>query len=163
VDAAVEVLGDLRHRQAIQVAQRQRDPLRHRQPGQSRVGGRGVEELIPRVVQLLIRRLDDRQLALLTGQPPPVIDQLVARHADEPCHGRLGDGAVPTGCDRGHKRLRRQVLGDRDAAAARQQVAVDLRQRDRVDRHQRVDVPCFFARGHTPSSFGRAAFRTSRS
>src|SRR5438552_250091 len=72
--------------------------------------------------------------------------------------GRVLDQRVPHG---GNERLGGEVLGDGDAAAARQEIAVDLRQRDGVDHDEGLAAARFLARVHTPSSLGGAGFRTS--
>ncbi len=95
--------------------------------------GEGIQGLVPRVGACCAGRVllggDGLQVALVARLVPPVVYQLVPRHTDQP--GRAeGDRVGPAyRVDRGEKRLGSQVLGERDATAAGEQVAVDVRQR----------------------------------
>jgi hypothetical protein len=73
-----------------------------------------------------LARSDGRKPAPLALTAAPVIHELVSCDADQPrdIHGgRLGALECR---DRGHERLSSQVFSIGDAAAAREQVAVDL-------------------------------------
>ena len=108
-------------------------------------GGPGlhhVEPGVPRVVVALGQGGDRAELAVLALASAPVVDELVAGHADEP-PGVDGDGAgTADGVDRGEEDLRGQLLGGRPVADAGDQVAVDHGQGPVVE----VEEPC--ARRH---------------
>jgi hypothetical protein len=57
-----------------------------------------------------------------------MVDELVSRDPDQPRNGHQRWVRSSERRDRGHERLRGQVLGIDNAAAARQQIAVDLGQ-----------------------------------
>ncbi len=131
-----------------------------RQSAQSGVDHRDVEVFLPRVVDAVGHLLGHGQVALVSGGPPPMIDQLVARHPHQPGHVHPRHASLPGGLHGRHEGLGRQVLSDNGAAAAGQQVAVHLGQRCAVDRHDRVDLTRLFDGAHTTSSFDRPRFRT---
>ena len=78
------------------------------------------------------------QAAQLALAAPPVVDQLVPGDPDQPAGARGGARAATDGVDGGQERLGGQVLGQCRAAAACQQVAVDLVEGLVVEREQPV-------------------------
>jgi len=88
-----------------------------------------------------------------------VVDELVTGHTDQPRDRHLPHALAPDCGDRRGKRLGGQILSDRDAATAREQVAVDLGQRDAIDRHDRVRIGWLRLGTDTPSSLGGGDFR----
>ena len=109
---SVELVGNLRHGQAVEVAQGQGDPVVGAQLGQGLVGLRHVELDVPGIVPLDRGLLDQPELALLAGLAPPVVDQLVAGDPHQPGHGQVGHGALLDRGDGGEEGLGGQVLGD---------------------------------------------------
>jgi hypothetical protein len=91
-----------------------------------------------RILRIRLLTLNRCQAPLLAGDPPPMVDQLVARHANQPAHGHLLQPLLLDRGHRGHECLGGQILRHRHAAASRQQVPIDLRQRSAVDRHDRI-------------------------
>jgi hypothetical protein len=88
----------------------------------------GIDSLVPRIVccrLVLVGELQVSRFALLS---PPVVDELVAGDADQPRDAGRRGLRLAHGGDGGEERLGGEVLGERAAPAARQEVAVDLRQ-----------------------------------
>ena len=83
---------------------------------------RVVEAHVPVVDRVVVGR--ERELRFLARFAAPVVHELVAGHADEPRLGEVGHTAAADGVDRGHERLRREVLGHRRRPAALDEVAV---------------------------------------
>ena len=83
---AVHRMGDVGDRHVVQVAKRQRRPMLRGERLQRLVGLQRVERRVPRVARLIPGGItgDRAEAALLAGQPPPVIDELVPGDADEP-------------------------------------------------------------------------------
>jgi hypothetical protein len=152
VHAAVDVGGDLGDRQAADIAQRQRDALRDGALGQRGVGRLSVDPLGPGVVGALGLGfgLNDLRLALLAGGAAPVVDQLGTGNPDQPGDREPGRTGLIQRGDGGRERLGGQVLGQRDAPAAGQEVAVHLGKGARVDRHQWIGLGSWIGvGGHT--------------
>src|SRR5262249_13572354 len=89
---------------------------------------------------------------------------LVPGDADEPGGAERRRGPLARGGDRRQERLRRQVLRQRAAAAAREQVAVDLWQRDLGPGQPHVSPGgrCGLLLGPAPLSSGRPLLRRRR-
>jgi hypothetical protein len=130
------MLGDLGHRQPVQVPQGEGDPLIGRHARQGRVGRLGLHPLAPRVIEHGL--FGDREGPLLPRGPTPVIDELVTGHPHQRSDSDPRRVMTLRGLDGRHEGLGRQVLGDGSAAAARQEVSIDLRQRTSVDRRHRI-------------------------
>ena len=128
--------GHLGHGQPVEVAQRERGLVVRAELGQHLARPGGVDVGVPRVLPRDDGLLDGLQLALLPGPAPPVVDQLVAGHPDQPGHRQVGHGVALDGGDGGEEGLGRQVLGDGGRAGARQQVAVDLGEGTVVEREE---------------------------
>jgi hypothetical protein len=89
------------------------------------MGGARVEELLPRINGLI--GPDGRESAPLALATTPVIDELVARDAYQPGDGHRRRVGALERRDRGNKRLSGQVFGFGNAAAAREEIAINLR------------------------------------
>jgi hypothetical protein len=159
VHGPAEMLGHLGDGQPVQVTQREGASLVGGQPGKGGVCRLGLQPVIPRIVQAVAGQLGHGQAALLPGEPPPVIDELVACHPDEP-----GDTDVsyvaPSGRRHGrHEGFCGQVFSQRGAAAPRQEIAIDLRQCPVIDRHHLIGAACLSIRLHITPSLGKPRFR----
>src|SRR5215469_12167041 len=77
VDGAAQVLGDLRDRQAVHVAQGQRRTVMRAERVEHLARSQRVEPRLPGIAGLLAVALDEPQAALLARLPPPVVGQLV--------------------------------------------------------------------------------------
>lgn len=86
---AVEVLGDLGHGQAVEVAHRERGLVLGGEHGEGVPRHHGVEADLPRVLDGRPFVLRQAQLAVLALEPAPVVHQLVAGHAHQPGHAQL--------------------------------------------------------------------------
>jgi hypothetical protein len=96
-----------------------------------------------------LRRGDHRDRVVAPGKerrpparlPPVVVEQLVAGDAKEPGQGGVDRLARLDRAHGGEEGLLGQVLGDRGVvAAAREEIAVDLRQRRLVERAEGVRI-----------------------
>lgn len=135
------MIGHLGDGKPIEVAQGERGPLRNGQLRQGGVHRVGVQQFVPRVLDLRGRGLRRGEAALFALEATPVVHQFVTRHAHEPGDTHLGHIALTTGFDGCQERLAGQVLGQRSAPAARQQIAVHPRQSHMIDGQHRV-APC---------------------
>jgi hypothetical protein len=115
---------------------------------------------LPRVIDAVSHLLGDGQIALLSGDPPPMINQLVPCHAHQPGHVHLRHAPLPAGGDRSHEGLGGEIFSDHGTATAGQEVPIDLGQRPAVDGHNRIDFEGLFKSAHTTSSFVDCQFRT---
>src|SRR3974390_1137453 len=132
VHGAAEQPRDLWHREAVEVAQRERGPVMRAERLEHRVCVHAVEAQVG--VLVAVAGWGELQAAFLACVPPPVVDELVAGDGDEPRHAELGHGLVAHGAHRGEERLAGEILGGRVVADARPQVAVDLGEGPVVER-----------------------------
>ena len=102
--------------ESVHRAQRREDAL----------DGRGVDLRVPRVVERLGLLGHGAQVPFAPRLASPVVDELVTRDADQPGDGHVVYLAALDGIACGEERLGREVLGEREVAASRLQVAVYL-------------------------------------
>src|SRR3954453_20751734 len=128
VNRAVEVLGDVRHGQSVDVAQRERGAVMRPELIEHLVRARAFEQLVDAVGHLLLvgERLQAARLARLAA---PVVDELVPRHADQPRDGEVWDRAAFDRLHCGEEGVGREVFGDRLRAGPHTQISVHLGQR----------------------------------
>ena len=100
MQAAAEVLGDLGHGQAVEVAQGERGPVVGPEPVQHGPGADDVEVLVPGVDDLGCVLAHLPEVAFLDSLPAPVVDQPAAGDHDQPPDADAGDGP---GLDRPHR------------------------------------------------------------
>src|SRR4051812_47649913 len=83
VHGAIEMVGNLRDRQPVDVAKRERGAMVRPERVEHLVRARPFEQLVDAVGHLLLvgEQLQPARLARLA---PPMVDELVARHADQP-------------------------------------------------------------------------------
>ena len=136
MQGAAELPGDVGDRQAVEVAQCQRCPLLRGKPGQCGMGNRDVKMLVPGILSGLGSAGKQADPPLLTVGTPPVIDKLVPGNSDQPADCQLRRVITPGRRHRGHERLGGQILSQHRAPAARQEIAVHLRQGTPVQRSQ---------------------------
>lgn len=136
VYGSIEEFGHVGNREVVQVAQRQHGAMLRRKLLQRCLRCDRVELDIPWVLVLWLLSRQCSEIAFLPSFASPVVDQFVACDADQPCRrGRRGMFAVDR-VNRREERLRGELLGQAGTTAAREQVAVDIRQRGVVHGEQ---------------------------
>jgi hypothetical protein len=90
VQSAVQVPGDLGHRQPVEVAQRERGPVVGAEPVEHLAGADPVDDRLPRVLDARRLAVQQAQPALFALDPPPVVGELVPGHPDQPGDRRIG-------------------------------------------------------------------------
>src|SRR5919199_2259505 len=138
MDGPPKMLGHSGDGESVEIAQRERRPLRNGQMRQGGIRRLGVQPFVPWVVDVRGRSFGRGEAALLALETAPVVDQFVARHAHEPGGTHLGQTALTARVDGCQERLAGQVLSQRRVAAAGEQIAVHLRQGHAIDGQHRV-------------------------
>lgn len=147
VHRASQMIGDLRDREAVEVAQRQRGAVVRAELVEHLPGEDGVERRVPRIVGLVLLGVHQPQVALLPLLAPPVIGEFVPSHPDEPS-GAHRPGGAASRSDGREERLSGEVLRERDVAAARQRSIISVnighlvRHVTHLDRRPRPQRPC---------------------
>src|SRR5579859_3831115 len=128
VQGAVEYLGDFDHGEIVQVPQGQHAAVVWRELLERLPRSETVQVNVPWVFGLVAGLGGDgAQAALLATQASPVIDQLVARDAQQPGCRQAGWWCIPLErVHSGQHGLGRELLGENRATAAGEQVAVDV-------------------------------------
>src|SRR5262245_19028310 len=121
-----EQVGHLGDGQAVQVTQCERGAVVCAEPVEHLPRPLAIEALLHVLLERL-RWLDEVQRALLALQPAPMVDELVARHGDQPRHGEVGDRVTLHRLRGGEEGLRRKVFGDDGVPRPSRKVAVHLR------------------------------------
>ncbi len=144
IDSAAEVSRNFGHRETVEVAQREYRSVVRSEYGHHLVDHLTVENDVPDVINIsgeVMRGVVAERLG--TGSTicaSPLVEQLVARDADQPGHGHLVDTTLVDLADRGEERVSREVLGHCAVGTSSAQVRVDLADRAVVDRQQRRAV-----------------------
>jgi hypothetical protein len=135
VHRAVEVLRDFGNRKAVEIPQRQRGAVVRPELFEHFVRARPFESLVY-AVGLGFFAGNESQIAGLARLAPPMIDELVARDADQPRDREIGNCIAFDRLHGREKRLGGDVFGDRLAADPHAQVPVHLGERAVVHREQ---------------------------
>ena len=136
MQSSIENVGDVGHRQIVQVAQRQHQAVLRRQLLEHGSGRQRIQLHVPRVFVFRLARRHRAQVSVLTRLAPPVVHQFVSSNADQPRSGRRRGVATLDRIDGGEERLRGELLGQSAAAAAREQVPVHVWERRVIDREE---------------------------
>src|SRR5215471_17622033 len=137
VDGAVENIGNVGDGQVVQVPQREYASVLQRELLKRLPRAEAIQMHIPRVLRLGLLTANRLEAAFLTAEVSPVIDQLVARDAQQPGRRQAVWASVALQCvQRGQYRLGRELFGEHGGAAAGEQVPIHVGQRGVVQREK---------------------------
>src|SRR6266496_1113584 len=110
MDSSPEMLGHVGDGEPVEIPQCERRPLWDWQMRQGGIRRLAVEPFVPRIVDVRDRSFRRGEAALLALVTSPVVDQFVARHANEPGGTHLGQTALTARGDGCQERLAGQIL-----------------------------------------------------
>ena len=124
VHCALEDRGDLRDTEPVEIAERQRRLVMWSQFSQHHVGAGRIEFNAPRIIDRLHPVGDKYQHALLAFLSPPVVDEFVTGHPDQPWDTQFGLDLVVNHRDSGQEGFGDEILSRGRVAAPAQQIAM---------------------------------------
>ena len=121
---ALEDRGGLRDTEPVEIAERQRRLVMWSQFSQHHVGAGRIEFNAARIIDRLHPVGDKYQHALLAFLSPPVVDEFVTGHPDQPWDTQFGLDLVVNHRDSGQEGFGDEILSRGRVAAPAQQIAM---------------------------------------
>ena len=121
---ALEDRGDLRDTEPVEIAERQHRLVMWSQFSQHHVGAGRIEFNAPRIIDRLHPVGDKYQHALLAFLSPPVVDEFVTGHPDQPWDTQSGLDLVVNHRDNDQEGFGDEILSRGRVAAPAQQIAM---------------------------------------